>query len=102
MYNCAYNHSMGFIWDAGKEEANRRKHDVAFADAIGIFTDAGAIIIEAESSEEVRFIALGVDLLARVVVVVYTIRGEHIRLISARKATRRERVRYGIQNEKRV
>jgi uncharacterized protein len=102
MYSCAYNHSLGFTWDVGKEETNRRKHGIGFPDAIGVFADAGAIVIEAESRGEVRFVVLGVDLLARLVVVVYTMCGENIRVISARKATRRERVRYGIQNEERV
>jgi len=54
-----------------------------------------ALTIEDETTEsEQRFVSVGADALNRVVVVVYTYRGEDIRLISARRATRRERKAY--------
>lgn len=80
-----------YQWDPAKAKANLKKHGVEFADAVGVFADANAITIEDPDSErEQRFISIGVDVLGRTVVVVYTYRGEAIRLISARKATRRE------------
>jgi hypothetical protein len=59
-----------------------------------VFYDELAVTIRDDAIEEERFITLGMDALARVLVVVYTWRGDRIRMISARKATRRERHRY--------
>ena len=81
-------------WDAAKEAVNFRKHGVDFAGAWSVFDDVFAITIPDESSAEERFMTLGVDALGRVIVVVYTWRGEAVRIISARKATRRERRQY--------
>jgi len=61
---------------------------------VSVFDDVFAITIPDESSAEERFMTLGVDALGRVIVVVYTWRGEAVRIISARKATRRERRQY--------
>ncbi len=85
---------MAFEWDPDKAEANRRKHGVDFADAVGAFDDAHALThLDPHSSEE-RFATLGRDFLDRLVVVAWTRRGEDIRLISARQATPRERRQY--------
>jgi len=81
-------------WDRAKALANRRKHGVDFADAVAVFEDDQAMTIQDESSEEERFITIGMDAFARVLVVVYTWRNERIRLISARKAIRHERTQY--------
>lgn len=81
-------------WDPTKALANRRKHGVDFADAVTVFEDDQAITIQDESSEEERFITIGMDAFARVLIVVYTWRSERIRLISARKAIRHERTQY--------
>ena len=86
---------MPFEWDAGKAADNLKKHGVDFADAAAIFSDERAITIPDDRSEEERFVTVGLDALGRLVVVVYTWRGENIRLISARLATRRERMQYG-------
>jgi hypothetical protein len=83
-------------WDPRKAIANLRKHGVDFADAGTVLHDEQAITIPDESSDaEDRFITLGMDALGRVLVVVYTWRGDRPRLISARKATSRERRHYG-------
>jgi len=83
-------------WDPRKAIANLRKHGVDFADAGTVLHDEQAITIPDESSDaEDRFITLGMDALGRVLVVVYTWRGDRPRLISARKATPRERRHYG-------
>jgi len=60
-----------------------------------VLFDPNALSMEDESSEtEQRFIAIGLDHLLRILFVVYTYRGENIRLISARPATRHERRQY--------
>ncbi len=92
----AYNGIVSFEWDARKADANLRKHGVDFADAALALEDEHAITVpDAASASEERFITLGMDPLGRVLVVVYTWRSETIRLISARKATRREARQYG-------
>jgi uncharacterized DUF497 family protein len=85
---------MTFQWDPDKARRNREKHGVSFADAVEVLSDAYAITVEDESSEEQRHFTVGLDALGRVLVVVYTWRGDSIRLISARKATATERAQY--------
>lgn len=85
---------MTFEWNRQKAASNLRKHGVDFADAVMVFYDEQAITIRDDAVGEERFIALGVDALARVLVIIYTWRGNRVRIISARKATRRERLRY--------
>lgn len=85
---------MNYQWDTSKAKSNLQKHDVDFADAVTVFSDDFAITIEDGHPDEERFITIGMDALGRVLVVVYTWRGESIRLISARKATRQERKQY--------
>ncbi|MBW4688193.1 MAG: BrnT family toxin [Komarekiella atlantica HA4396-MV6] len=65
-----------------------------FADAVSVFADDAAITIVDEHPDEERFITIGMDAFGRILVVVYTWRDECIRLISARKATRYERIQY--------
>jgi uncharacterized protein len=84
----------GFEWDERKARANLRKHKVDFADAATIFEDDQAVTVTEEAVQEERYITLGKDALDRVLVVIYTMRGERIRIISARRATRRERAEY--------
>ena len=81
---------MAFEWDPAKDIANRRKHGVRFADAVAVFEDELAITIDDDHANEERFITIGSDVLGRVLTVVYTWRGDDIRIISARKATARE------------
>jgi len=85
---------MDFEWDLGKAEGNRRKHGVDFADAVGVFEDPYALSLPDPFPAEERVATLGRDLLDRLIVVVWTWRGDGIRLISARRATPRERRRY--------
>ena len=86
---------MGYEWDPNKAKQNLRKHGVAFADAVSVFSDDSAVTIEDINPEEERFATLGMDALGRILVVVYTWRKDNIRLISARKATENERKQYG-------
>lgn len=83
-----------FEWDPAKEATNRRKHGVHFADAVGAFDDDRAITIDDTSTDEERFKTLGIDFTGQLVVVVYTYREDLIRIISARKATSRQRAAY--------
>lgn len=79
---------------AEKAEANQKKHGVDFADAVTVFADPLAVTTPDLDPEEDRFVTIGQDALGRTLVVSYTHRGERIRPISARKATRRERSQY--------
>ena len=82
-------------WDREKAEENRHKHGVDFADAVPVLNDPFALRREDVQAEgEQRFVALGMDRLGRILVVAYTYRGPRIRLISARRATRKERGEY--------
>jgi uncharacterized DUF497 family protein len=71
-----------------------KKHAVDFADAVAVFSDDSAITLQDDSNGEERFVSVGLDALGRVLVVAFSWRGERIRLISARRATRRERRQY--------
>jgi uncharacterized protein len=81
-------------WDAAKARANFRKHRVRFADAAIALEDDAAITVRDANEEEERWITIGLDADGRTLVLVYTWRGERIRLISARCATARERRQY--------
>lgn len=85
---------MSYEWDPNKEKSNFRKHSIKFADAVGVFEDENAITLEDDDARESRFITIGMDFLNRILVVVYTFRNIVIRIISARKATARERKIY--------
>jgi uncharacterized protein len=82
-------------WDPEKAIINYKKHGIHFADAEIVLMDPTALSMEDfEAEGEQRFIALGYDAVGRLLVVVYTYRGENIRIISARPATKRERKTY--------
>ena len=85
---------MPFEWDSEKAKSNLRKHGVDFADAVGVFHDPLALSRPDEAEGEERFLALGMDFLGRVLTVIYTLRGDDVRIISARAATRAERRSY--------
>lgn len=72
-----------------------QKHGIDFADAVGVLEDDWALTIKHQHEEdEERFATVGMDLLGRIIDVVYTYRNDDIRIISARKATRKERKVY--------
>ena len=82
---------MNYQWDPVKAETNVKKHGVEFSDAVGVFEDPTAITIEDPQAEgEQRFLSMGMDVLGRIIVVAYTYRGDCVRLISARKASKKE------------
>ena len=82
---------MHFQFDPAKAASNLKKHGVSFADAEGVFYDPLAIHrLDPDSEGEERCVAVGEGSAGSILVVVYTLRGDEIRLISARCATRRE------------
>jgi uncharacterized protein len=85
---------MEFEWDEVKRLANLDKHGIDFIDVPSIFT-GDILIVEDDRYRygEQRFVTFGL-LQGRVVAVVYTDRGESIRIISARKATKNEQRTY--------
>ena len=89
-----------FEWDGKKAAANLVKHGIAFDEAAAIFGDPIALDGHdiRHSAEEARFLQIGRSVLDRVLIVAYTQRktddGETIRIISARRASRKERTAY--------
>ena len=86
---------MGFEWDPEKAESNERKHGLCFDVAVWVFGDVNRIerIDQDSSEEEVRWATTGlID--GTEVHVVYTVRGEVVRLMTARRANRYEREEY--------
>ena len=81
---------MSYEWDEQKRLANVKKHGIDFIDVPKVFED-DVVIIPDERFDygETRFILIGI-LKSQVIVVAYTERGENIRIISARKATKNE------------
>ena len=65
-------HRMEAEWDAAKARANFRKHHVYFADAVTALEDPRAISLRDPRQDEERWITIGLDSLARLLVVVYT------------------------------
>lgn len=89
---------MRFYWDPAKASTNLKKHQVSFEEAKSVFYDDFAVQFfdEGHSTNEERFIMLGMSSNARLLVVCHCERGEGdvIRIISARKATRSESTYY--------
>jgi uncharacterized DUF497 family protein len=85
---------MSYEWDPNKAITNIEKHGIDFTDAVTVFDDLNAVTIDDPDYDEQRFITIAMDAFGRILVVTYTWRGDIIRLISARKATKRERKQY--------
>lgn len=87
---------MQFAWDAEKADANVKKHRVSFHEAATVLEDLLSTTFPdaAHSEEEVRFLTIGASAEGRVLVVAHTEREDTVRIISARRATRREREFY--------
>lgn len=85
-----------FSWDEQKEKANIRKHGVSFGEAATVFADPLSLSIPdpIHSVGESRYIILGKSNQNLLLVVVHTDKRGHIRIISARKATKKERKQY--------
>ncbi len=87
---------MQFEWDEPKAAENLKKHKVAFEEAVTVFVDplSSTFPDPGHSVEEDRFIIIGTSDRGRAIIVSHTDREDRIRIISARKATRRERKAY--------
>ena len=87
-----------FEWDDAKSDVNQSKHDISFEEAQTVFFDESALEFEDpdHSIEEERFLFLGFSLKLKVLVVCHCYRSDDsiIRIISARKATKKERKVY--------
>jgi len=85
---------MDFEWDSAKEQANRKKHGVDFRTAAKVFSDPYVIEFdELAATDELRFSAIGlVD--GRMLFVTYAMRGDVVRIISARGAEPHEKRKY--------
>jgi uncharacterized protein len=96
-----------FEWDATKASLNKKKHTISFDEANTVFFDENAILIHdpEHSDHEDRFVILGLSSVARLLVVCHCFRHKDniIRIISARKATKKESIQYqGGHYEKRI
>ncbi len=85
-----------FEWDPAKAAMNRAKHGVTFEEAQTVFFNPLAVIFEdeAHAGDEPREILIGHSARQRLLLVCFIERGRHIRLLSARRATRKERNEY--------
>jgi uncharacterized DUF497 family protein len=90
-------------WDPNKAASNLVKHGVDFVDAVSVLEDEMALTIEDHDEFEPRFVTIGTDSVGQILVVVYAYEEgdeedayeeEVIRIISARKANKRERKQY--------
>ncbi len=91
---------MKFEWDSRQSISNERKHKVSFVEAVSVFRDALSVSYpDADHSiEEDRFLIIGLSSSGSILVVSHTFRYETIRIIGARKATRKERSFYETQS----
>ena len=85
-----------FEWDPKKALLNLKRHGISFDEASTAFRDPLSQTIEdpLHSENEERFVLIGRTVQGRILVIVHTDRGERIRIISARLATKKERLRY--------
>ena len=83
-----------FEWDPEKARTNVTKHDVTFDEASTAFEDILSVTISdpLHSEDEARFVLIGYSYRGKLLVVVHTDRNDRVRIISARPATRRERI----------
>jgi uncharacterized DUF497 family protein len=87
---------MDFEWDPEKAASNLAKHGVAFHEAATVFDDPMAVTYfdPDHSDDEERFLTFGHSNQGKLLVVSHTDRNDHTRIISARRATRKERKQY--------
>ncbi len=87
---------MVYEWDSGKAAGNLQKHRVSFTEAATVFLDPLALTyLDPDHSEgEQRYITIGESTGGRVILVAHLDQGDRVRIISARRATRKERYEY--------
>ena len=88
-----------FVWDENKHVINKRKHRISFEEASSVFDDEYAVYFDDEihSDDEDRFVIIGISKFDRLILVCHCYRENDtvIRIISARKATKKESQQYG-------
>ena len=84
-----------FEWDEAKADANLAKHGISFQEAMTVFLDDLSVPL-AEIAHPARLVLIGESRLGRVLLVVFTerLKGGTLRIVSARRATKRERRAY--------
>ena len=86
---------MDYEWDPAKASVNVKKHGVAFADAVTALEDDFALTIpDPDSEREDRFVSIGMEATGQILVTVFTLRANVVRIISSRRASKGERKRY--------
>lgn len=74
-----------FVWDPGKDAANRSKHGIGFTEARRLWQDSGLIVLPSRFPDEKRFLAIG-QIGGKHWTAIFTERGEAVRLISVRRS----------------
>ena len=87
---------MEIIWNPGKAARNLQQHGISFHEAATVFSDplSTTVYDPDHSFEENRYITVGISRHGRVIMVAHSDQNDHIRIISARELTRRERRQY--------
>lgn len=88
--------STTFEWDPHKAELNLSKHGISFEEASTVFTDPVAVTAydPDHSRNENRYLTMGMSREGQLLIVAHTDRGDRVRVINARRATRSERINY--------
>ncbi len=88
--------SLEFEWDTEKSKKNMSRHGVSFIEAATVFSDSLSMTYSdpCHSHDEKRFIIIGLSSSGKLLMVSHTERNDKIRIISARKLTRKERKQY--------
>jgi uncharacterized DUF497 family protein len=94
------NAGLGFEWDSDKANKNVEKHHVSFEEAATVFDDPMFItfIDDEHSADEERYITIGLSSRGRLLMLAHAERKDHIRIISARRATKKEEQFYAEAN----
>lgn len=84
------------VWDEAKNRINQTKHKICFEEVVSIFENVLSLTVNDidHSWYEFRFITIGYNKSKKIIVVFYTENEDEIRIISARKTTRTERINY--------
>lgn len=92
-------HLVGFDWDEGNKQKNWEKHQVDYTECEQVFFNKPLLISEdtTHSSQEQRYYVLGQSDISRTLFLVFTVRNNKIRIISARDQSKKERMIYGKQ-----
>ena len=90
-------HDLRFEFDDNKSKTNKEKHGIDFVEAQDLWNDEAGVIFDARSEDEKRY-ALVSKLSGKIWVMIFTLRGEAVRIISVRRARKEEVRLYGQKN----